>query len=373
MAQKVLPKDGQIRRYAGPPASTYAIYIIPGSDVVVYWKIPDENFDVTGMHYDESPLADITQDTTMAHMVNGGDANELTNIGSDFGTFGQWVTSLTTSLFGDNPAKDDPEIKRVLAQKIARPDMSDAELEGLLRQTNWFKQRSDVEREWNDLSDAERLARIDETASRLSETYFRETGARIAFDDGTLRSWAQQVASGRTGYGAVLETWIRPAALQNPESPWSRTIRNEQENQRKRGVDIENRSQGARELAERWGIQMSDQSLAEWGAKLMGNEASDADFVQFLQDQAKILYPWKDPTVPTMDAARPWLDTYSRVLETGNPSLFNPEVQKALNAGMPLFEFEKELKSRPEWLETGNANRELSAMGAQIGRQFGFV
>lgn len=371
MAKRALPKDGEIRRYTG--GGVFAVYTIPGSNVKVFWSLDDEDYDISGMPFAERPEAGLELDPEVRGAVRGGVASELASVAGDFGSFSQWVDHFTTSIFGDNPAKDDPEIKNFLAQVIARPDMGQAEMDGLLRRTNYFKTRTDKEREWNDLGDAERRQRIDEAAATLGDSYFRETGTRIRFDDGTLRSWAEQVASGKSGYGAVLETWIRPAALQNPESPWSRTIRNEQENQRKRGVDTENRGQGARELAERWGIQMSDQSVAEWGAKLMGNEASDADFTAFLQQQASILYPWKDPTIPTMDAARPWLDTYSRVLETGNPSLFNPEVQKALNAGMPLFEFEKELKSRPEWLETGNANKELSSMGAQIGRQFGFV
>lgn len=370
MGKIALPRDGEVHRYPGGGVSV--IYTLPGG-VKIWWQLENpDDYDLSGM-----PIVDVTaadQDADgQGRWIRGGWAQELRNVSTDFGTFGRWAQQMITAVVGDGPAKDDPEILNVIGQLMARPDMSDSELQGLLRTTNYYKKLTDKQREWNDLSDAERNVRVDDAAAQLADTYLREVGAQINFDDETLRTWALNVASGKVGVGSALMSWIRPKAKENPESPYMRTVRNEQENQRKRGVDASNQAGQARALAERWGVNMSDQSLTEWGLKIISNEASQKDFEDYLRKQAKVLYPWKDEAIPTMDAAQPWIDTYGRVLETGNPSLFNPVVQQALTTGMPLFEFEKQLKSRPEWLQTSNANQELSSMAAQIGRQMGFV
>jgi spore coat protein CotF len=305
--------------------------------------------------------------------INAGSAEELNSITTDYGSYGQFWNHIVNAYMGSNPAKDDPEVRRVLARVAANPDMGQTELENLLKTTNWYKSRTEAELEWNDLSPTEQQSRIEEQAARLSDMWFQEVGSPIGFNDTQLRHFATQVASGKMGLGQVLQTWVRPEAERNPESPWSRTKRNEQENQRQRGVDIENQTAAVRQLATEWGVQMTDQSLAEWGNRIVSKEASDADFQEYLKGQAEILYAWKDREVKTIDAAQPWLQAYSRVLERGQTDLFNPVVQQALQTGVPLFEFEKQLKQRPEWLETGNAREQLNSMAGDIGQRMGFA
>ncbi len=118
---------------------------------------------------------------------------------------------------------------------------------------------------------------------------------------------------------------------------------------------------------------MSDTQLLDWADKMVNNVYSQADWDSFVRDQAENLYPWKGREVRTLDAALPWLDAVDRILETGPVDLTNSDVQAALQQGMPLFEFEQQLRKKPEWLETENANTELTNTAGRIGRAMGFI
>lgn len=363
-----IPKDAFIFRYSD---KAWVVYRLEGETLLGY-SIDDLNqYDVSGMNVVDRTNSSLDADFGK-NVINAGNASELISVAQDFGTMSQYWNHIVQAYMGNNPAKDDPEVRKVLAQLAARPDMGQSELENLLKATNYYKGRTQTQLEWNDLSDAEKAQRINEQAANLASTYLSTVGSTIPYDNPTLRFYAEQIASGKMGAGQVVETWAKPEALKNPESPWSRTLRNEQENQRARGVDVENQTSAVRKIASEWGVQLSDQSLGEWGRKLVTKEASDADLENYLKGQAKILYAWKDENVKTADAAQPWLQAYSRVLEKGATDLFNPVIQQALQQGTPLFEFEKQLKLRPEWLQTGNARETLDAGASAIGRTMGF-
>lgn len=347
----------------------YVVYDL-GHGIYVRYTIPYKGFDFNG----SKDIGTVTQaqfNKMFPNYINGGNALELDSIAKDFGSYRNYWNWLIKAYMGPNPAKNDPGVLRVLAQLAARPDMSSEELDNLLKSTSYYQSRTEAQLEWNDLSKAEREKRVNDTAIQLVDSYFQLVGAQIPMTNGTLMQWARRIASGEIGYGVAIEQWIKPAALKNPESPWSRTIRNEKINQGQFEVDVENAAEQARQLARRWGVQLSETSLADWGNKLTMNEASEADLIDYLKKQASILYPWKDPELETMEAAEPWLQTYSRVMER-NADIFNVDVQRALSQGQPVFEFEQTLRSSDQWLETRNATDTLTSMAAEIGRRMGF-
>jgi len=98
---------------------------------------------------------------------------------------------------------------------------------------------------------------------------------------------------------------------------------------------------------------------------------SEDDLVQYFKQTSKVLYPWKDPEMETAAAAEPWLQTYARVMER-QADLFNPAVQRALQQGLPAFEFEQQLKASPDWERTRNFQEEATRVLGDIGARMGF-
>lgn len=304
--------------------------------------------------------------------INAGDAEELRNVGADWGTYGQFWNSILDQVIGtNNPARNDPGVLAVIAEFAGRPDMSPTELQNKLQGTGWFQNRTTTELEWNSLPEAERQKRRDDAAARMADTWFEFTGEAISASDPRILNYLEPVASGKMGYGAFTEL-VKEQAKANPESPYNRQVRSEREEQLQRGIDIENTTQRVKDLALRWGVQWTDARAAEWGNKIVTNEASEADVLEALKDQAQILYAWKDRDMETLTAADPWLQTYSRVMER-DTTLFDPKMQAALTAGTPAWEFEQGLKKSSDWLTTRNASESMYGAIAEAGRRMGFV
>ena len=79
------------------------------------------------------------------------------------------------------------------------------------------------------------------------------------------------------------------------------------------------------------------------------------------------------------DLAQPFADKYNKVLEKNLPNdLSNPIVMQGLTGGangaqMNDLEFEKLLRSQPEWQKTQNAKEEAASYINQIGKLMGFI
>lgn len=305
--------------------------------------------------------------------VMAGQATELGTMATEWGTYKAfWNHLLDTVFAADDPARSDPGVLKVIAEFAARPDMSPEELENKLRSTTYWKNRTDRQREWNELSPKEQQFQIKEWQTRLAEEHFNIFGRRIDPNDPRIVTYATQVASGVLGQSALIAKWQSSALEAEPESPYARKIRDEQEAQRQRGVDIENRREAVRQLANRWGVRMSDQALDEWGRGIIENTKSEEDLLNHLRQSSQVLYAWKPPEMETADAAAPWIQAYERVMEKPT-DLFNEQVQAALTAGQPVYEFERELKRRPEWQETKNFDESLQRTAGTVSQLMGFT
>lgn len=304
-------------------------------------------------------------------IVNGGNATELAGIRDP--SYQDWLNRQVLLLTGGNAElANDLDVKRLIIERAAE-NISDAELSVRLRETDYWKSRTERQSQWNDLSPAEQEYQVNQVAADLVNQWFQNVGSPVSITDPTLRDFARKVASGQSSAAYVIETWIKPQALNNQESPWSRTVRSEEESQLQRGVDVENSAQQVQDLYTRWGVPYSDDVLRKWANDLTSKTASDADLQQWLQAQAAVLYPWKDKNVETRVAAEPWLQTYARVLERPAPDIFNAKIQEALVSGTPTYDFEQRLKASPEWLQTRNAVDSLVPAAAEVGRRMGFV
>ena len=305
-------------------------------------------------------------------VIRGGSVTELPTITQEHGTYASYWNWVLDSFLGDNPARQDQGVLRVMALLAARPDMSQVELENRLQRTEYWQDRTNLQRQWNDLSPEEQRLRVDEAAAQLAQVYWQNVGQRINYNDKNLRREARALASGQKGQGQILEEWIRPIAEKDEGSPWSRTIQNERRARGQHGVDIENRAEAVRSLAREWGVSLSGITVDKWARAMAENSMSEADVLEELRKQADALYgSWKDPNKPTLEAAAPWLQAYEALMEKPG-DLFNPDVQRALTTGMPMPDFQDLLRRKPEWMETQNAQDTFLTEVGDLGRRMGF-
>lgn len=301
-----------------------------------------------------------------------GDVGELISVKDVFGNFGEFWNSIMAQVMGPrNPARNDPEVLKVLAEFAARPDMGEAELQNKLEATTWFQSRTSGELAWNGMSEGEQAKRREEAAEDAVQTWFQYVGESISPDDPRIARYIEDLASGKLGIGAFSQI-VREQATAVPESPWNRTVRNEQEEQRSRGIDIENTAQNVRQTLDRWGIDWTNREVMTWAKNIVEKTASDDDLLNTIKKQAQALYPWKDPELETRTAASPWLQTYERTMEKVG-ALSDRDIQKALSKGQPVWEFEQDLKKSDAWLTTKNAHSELTSLASDLGRKMGFV
>ncbi|HKZ20286.1 MAG TPA: transglycosylase SLT domain-containing protein [Acidimicrobiia bacterium] len=360
-----LPSDARVMQVAGGPlAAAFDL----GGGVTIWYDLSG-----TGIPVDQARVEQVSLDQWSAlGWVEGGSGLELDGVQANYGSFNGFWSQVVTQIMGNNLAKDDPGVRRVLAEYAARPDMSDQELQNRLQGTEWYNARTQGQLEWNGLSDAEKQKRRDDIAAQMANAWMSMAGVVVDVSDPRIQNYVDKVASGELGYGAWTEQVVKQSAEGNPESPWSRQVREEQETQRQRPVDIENTAHRVRDLAKRWGVQISDGKAMEYGKAIIEKTSSEADVINTFKGQAQQLYQWKDPDLETMTAAGPWMETYKRVMEQEG-DIFNPKVQSALTAGKPPWEFEQELKKSSDWLGTRNARSEMFSIVAEAGRKMGFV
>lgn len=286
--------------------------------------------------------------------------------------FQDFVREQAEKLFPDIDIKQHPDLLSVMFQYIGRPDMTDAEIENLVRNTDYWKGRTDLQREWSSLSPGEREFRINEQAAALSRLWQTYLGTAADPWNSEVRDLATKLASGEVGQGYVIEIVLKPRALQNPESPYSRQLRDETEAQRTRPVDIENQATQVRQLSLRWGISMTQKQINDWATGITTMERSNDDLLDYLRRAATQLYPWKDPELETEQAAQPWLAAYERTLGR-SVTLMNTDVQRALQASQGVPDFEMALRQKPEWVGTQDHQERAESVASDIGRRFGFV
>lgn len=368
-----IPKDGVIVRDTKRTDvdARYVMYTVNGMSV--FFSLFGDEYDTTGMEeWDRYYLGsyDIFSDPKVIHTTRT--AKELQGIVASWGSFANWYNHLMTTFIRSPEARADQGVQRLIMEMSFRPDMSETEFQARMQETDYWKSRNDRQREWNDLSPAEQNSQVEETRARLADEYWQAVGVVVDANDPQIMNWAREVAAGNMGFGAAVDA-IRSIARRNPESPWSRTVRNEEENQRQRGQDLSDMAGRVRSQAELWGVRLAGDAVSRWANDIVGNFKSEADLQEYLKDQAVILYPSKDREVTAQDYGQAYRSVYEQILERPEVSIFNPDIQKAMQGNVAIADFERELKKRPEWLETSNAFDTLNRNVGGIGQKMGFV
>lgn len=377
-----LPKDARLVEFNG---QRYAMFQVQPNLWIRYGITAGSGVNLAGR-----PVARMSQQqwkSTFGETVLGGDAAELAEIPTAFGSYRGYLDAILDQVFpkGD-PRRTDPEVIRVLATRAGRPDMTEAEFENLLKGTNYYQSRTEGQLRWNDLSEAERKTQRDDMEARMTQTVLSLTGqeaSRIGGTAGgfvhnnTIKAHVEAVASGKMSYSAWTEQVVKPFASTRPESPWSRQLRDEQESQRQRPIDIENSVARIRETAMRWGLNPSEATLRNHATAIVENRMSDDDLNQLFDQQATALYAGKPKGMETVVYAAPWIETYNRVLERQG-SLQTAEIAKALSAygrdpdNNDPWSFEQKLKMSDAYDQTRQGADDAYSTVGELAGMLGF-
>jgi len=375
MAKKEkIPSGGVLLRTLFAPVIRFELF--PG--VYVDFIADPALVDLEGSGYNIAD-ADLWHepDGSLIPAATAGHATELaTLVEQGYTDLQSWMQDTIGVLFSpNNPAWDDPQVQRIFAEWLADPDLTPEVIMGRIRhETDYWQEINRRQSDWFEASHAEQDRLTQEQAALIQQSMWDLAGVRPPMTDTQLLEWAEAVASGQMTMGQVNEE-IRTIARENDESPLSRAERAEEEEQRQRGIDIENQTGAIRDLAANWGIEMTDGAMSQWARDIVENVKSAEDFETFLRTQAAVLYPWMDPesTVATIDQARPWLTAKQQILETGELSLFDDDIQRALQEGTSLADFRRQLKSDPRWKQTRNYTETATAALTPINAELGFA
>lgn len=359
-----------------------------GPSAVVFYRI-DRNQIPAGANIGRISEQQLAEWRASGEWVDGGSVDALRGVppGKSFQDLVD-DTLMELGLAGTDALKD-PGVMNIIAIAMTR-EMSPEELANRLRKTNWYQSRTDKQREWDDLSDAEKNQRIVDEAMQLAGLWFTYVGEDLSVDqydlDGDgfvsadelkkgnadLYQWALKVASGEASQSQAVNVWLKAEAKKNPNSPWSRTLREEEQAQGQFEVDVENMAEQIRNLYWEWGIPVSDKELSRLAEDVVMNRMSMADVQGSVRDQANALYQYKPENLPTRTWAMPYMQMYMNTLESSEPSLDDPLLQRGLVEGMTLGDFRQMLRADDRWLETQNARDEFNEKVSQLGRVMGF-
>jgi len=289
-----------------------------------------------------------------------GDLSDLAGMAEQgYSSLDEWYEETFLSMFGVNEeAASDPGIQQLLLTMLSNPLISEQRLEIMLESTDYWRNTNDAENIWRDLSPAEQQARILEVAREIIQDHRRIMGTVdgqfVSRNDPQIIAFAEAVASGQMTRGQVLDRF-EEAAMTNELSPYYQENRQAEIQSRQFDVDTENLRQELEDTARQWGVTLTDAAYSEWADAIQMNNSSAADYEQLLEQQASILYPTRPTGMRTLDWAQPWMSALSRTLEIGNVNLEDDRLQGALQSGMNVFDFRRELMRSPEWNETQNA------------------
>lgn len=379
-----IPTGGELYEVDG---TVYVVFEIKGDGVSssVFFKVE------TGHGYTGTPkkISATDWESIKAGAADGGSSEAFSDVeaGEDWDEIIE-RTLMEMGIYG-TAAMSDPSVLAVIAEVLARPSMSPDELQQRLQQTDWWQAHTDRERQWDDKSPAQQEQDIIDNAAQLVGIWFTYVGENInlldydADGDGMvtrdelkagnpeLYKYAEGIASGQMTQVQVTNTWVKDTAAETAESPWARTLRQEEIAQGQFETDVETSAAQVLDIYRAYGIDISWDEALRLGEDVKMNVTSLAEIEQQVDEWAMAMYPNKPKGMSTRAWAQPYTQTFQSILELPDTDLQDPLLQQALADGMTQGEFIKQLKKDDRWLETKNArdtfNRTMTGLGSKMG------
>jgi hypothetical protein len=380
-----MPTGGALYEVDGEQYVMYQIVGLNGVSAALFFSV------AAGASYEGTAtvVSQTEWDGITDNAENGGSSEAFrgAEAGQSFDDYME-IVLMEMGIFGTD-ALGDAGVLAVIAKFMAR-DMSPEEMQARLQETDWWNDHTEKQLSWNDKSDAQQGFEIQEQAAALVGTWFTYTGQDLdmsAWDtdgDGVtsaaelqaanqeLYDHALAIASGTATQATVVNNWIKPAARGMANSPWNRTVENEEKAQGQGEVDAEQAAGQVMDLYRQWGFEISWGEALSLGESIRMNQSSLAELAQGLDEQAMALYPEKPPGVTVMSWSQPYRNAFGSVLEIPDPELTDPMITAALSDGLSIGEFRKQLKQDDRWGDTKNARDEVHGVMSGLGNQMGF-
>ena len=261
--------------------------------------------------------------------------------------------------------------------------LSQLKLTDALFQTEYFQQTIEQERAYNSMTEVQRDNEILNKAGTIVGLWRMYLGEALTLPGSLeeLRSnpafagWYQQaelLAKGMISRTRLINTWIQPEALKNDQSPWSRTLEQEDRQQNQERIDVETKRGEVRDLADGYGLSLSDEELMGYGQQLVDNDLSLDELEEKIDAQSVAFYGYKPPGMRWTTYADPYRRAKMDLHEVGMPDHTDEGLQEALQDGISLREYKKNLRSDSVWPTTTNGRNTIMNAFGFAGRNMGF-
>ena len=261
--------------------------------------------------------------------------------------------------------------------------LSPLKLTDALFQTEYFQQTIEQERAYNSMTQVQRDNEILNKAGTIVGLWRMYLGESLTLPGSLeeLRSnpafagWYQQaelLAKGMISQTRLINTWIQPEALKNDQSPWSRTLEQEDRQQNQERIDVETKRGEVRDLAEGYGLSLSDEELMGYGQQLVDNDLSLDELEEKIDAQSVAFYGYKPPGMKWTTYADPYRRAKMELHEVALPDHTDEGLQEALQDGISLREYKKNLRSDSVWPTTTNGRNTIMNAFSFAGRHMGF-
>lgn len=267
----------------------------------------------------------------------------------------------------------DPELQALIKAAVAG-QWSTTKFQAAFMNTKWYRSRQASVRQWQDLitrDPTEANKKISDQKLVLSDML---TQFGVNVDDKTLTKLATE---------SLQYAWSS-AQLKNVAA--SMVNMSDMGNLGGTPATLEMQVQ---KLANDYGLNTTDAQLRDWVGGLLSEKYTQDNITDFLKDQAKLKYAGLssqlDRGLTVRQAASPYLQSYSNILETDQDSidLNDPLIQQALQGKrtdptkpptmQSVYDFEQSLRQDPRWLQTKNAHNDLTNAAIGIGRDWGLI
>ena len=261
--------------------------------------------------------------------------------------------------------------------------LSQLKLTDALFQTEYFQQTIEQERAYNSMTQVQRDNEILNKAGTIVGLWRMYLGESLTLPGSLeeLRSnpafagWYQQaelLAKGMISQTRLINTWIQPEALKNDQSPWSRTLEQEDRQQNQERIDVETKRGEVRDLADGYGLSLSDEELMGYGQQLVDNDLSLDELEEKIDAQSVSFYKYKPPGMRWTTYADPYRRAKMELHEVAMPDHTDEGLQEALQDGISLREYKTNLRSDSVWPTTTNGRNTIMNAFGFAGRNMGF-
>jgi len=268
----------------------------------------------------------------------------------------------------------DPELKKLLAAAV-KAQWSPEEFSARFMNSGWYKNHSSSLKDLLALKAKEPAEYNKRMSDSLANMQTEAGKLGITVDPARLKSMATN---------AVLYAWDqgqidRAFAAEMKYNPNGQP-----------GGDVGSMQSQIRQNAADYGITLGDQDIFSMAQKIVGGSLDQEGALEHIKQLAAGRYPGLQDEIKkglsVREAASTYVQSQARILEVDPNQIdlaTDPNLQKALQArgpdgkpipgGVPLWQYEQQLKQDPKWLQTNNARQDMNGVANKVLKDFGLV